>query len=185
MTEQRGEDRRRSVEDLERRTDNLRRLLDEVERRRQEAEREGLNFTAPTAEQIRRKLSRTNSPWIVFQTWYPASPGGTVNYDVGINNPDPDRWIWLFVHVFVGPANVAPDVGDAVNAVDSRFPRLTLPRFDGLTIDPGDTQVLSFALDVPAGIEPSNYLGNSILFQSTWHDVGTYLDRGLFVFEVT
>jgi hypothetical protein len=133
-------------------------------------------------------LSRTNSPWIVFQTWNSATPGSAfnyTNYTVGINNPDPDRSFWLFVHVFVGPANVAPDVGDAVCAVDPRFPSLTMLRFDRLAIDPGDTQSLTFSLTVSAGIDSSNYLGNAILFQSIWHDVGTYLDRGLFVFEVT
>ena len=40
-------------------------------------------------------------------------------------------------------------------------------------------------LPVPAGIEATNYLGNSFLFQSTWHDPGVYIDRSLFVFGVT
>ena len=65
MTERRGGDHRRLVDDLERRTGQVRCLLDELERR-QEAEREGQNFTAPTEEQLRKKLSRTNSPWIAL-----------------------------------------------------------------------------------------------------------------------
>jgi hypothetical protein len=180
------ERRRQLVENLERRTAQARQLVDEIDQQRQEAERQGLNFSAPTADQLRSKLARTNSPMIVFQSWSGSAPrGGALNYTVGINNPDPDPWIWLFAHVFVGPANVARNVDDAVSAVDSRFPRLTMPEFAGLTLDPGVTQSLSFSLEVPAGVDPSNYLGNTILFQSTWHDVGEYLDRSLFVFGVT
>jgi hypothetical protein len=188
MTEARGgreEERRQFVDGLEQQTEHVRRLLNEIDRLRQEAERRGHNFTAPTTEQLRKKLARAESPMIVSQSWGSAAPGGTINYTVGINNPDPVQWFWLFAHVFVGPANVVPDVGDAVSAVDPRFPRLTMPRFTGLTLGPGVTQSLSFSLAVPAGVERSNYLGNAILFQANWHDVGKYLDRGNFVFEVT
>ena len=30
-----------------------------------------------------------------------AAPG-TIKYDIGINNPDPVQWIWLYGHVFTG-----------------------------------------------------------------------------------
>ena len=43
---------------------------------------------------------------------------------------------------------------------------------------------LSFGIPVPNDIQASNYLGNTFLFQTTWHDAGTYLDRSLYVFEV-
>ena len=79
---------------------------------------------------------------------------------------------------------MVPDVGEALATVDSRFPRLTLPEFAGLRIAPGATESLSFSIPVPANIETSNYLGNSFLFLADWHDVGDYLDRGVFVFEV-
>jgi hypothetical protein len=185
MTEPRGQRRSEFVEELEQRTDYAKRLLDEIEHQRREAERQGLNFTAPTEEQLRKKMAKAESPMIVYQSWGNAAPGGTFNYTVGVHNPDPVRWFWLFVHVFVGLANVAQDVGDAISAVDSRFPTLTQPQFDGLDLDPGVTKPLSFSLAVPAGMHQSNYLGNAILFQSNWHDVGEYLDRGLFVFQVT
>ncbi len=102
-----------------------------------------------------------------------------------MNNPDPDARIWLFVHVFVGPANIARNHDDALALVDTRFPRLVEPAFDGLSLDPGATASLDFSLAVPAGVDPSNYLGNSFLFTATWHDPAEYLDRGLFVFRVT
>ena len=54
MTEPRGEERREFVEDLERRTAHVRDLLDEIDRQRQEAEQQGLNFAAPTAEQLKK-----------------------------------------------------------------------------------------------------------------------------------
>ena len=123
---------------------------------------------------------------IVFQGWTGSvSPGGSLSYNVGIRNPDPIRHVWVFAHVFIGLANIVPDVGTAVAAVDSRFPRLTLPKFSGLTIEPGATQTLSFSIPIPTGIEPSNYLGNTFVFRSNWHDVGEYFDRSIFVFEVT
>jgi hypothetical protein len=160
-------------------------LLDEIDKRRAAAESEGESFTAPTPEQLEQKLRRARSPFIYFQSWNNASLGGAVTYNVGITNPDPTTWIWLFVHLFIGPGNIASRVGEAVQAVDSRFPRLTLPRFAGLSLNPGASQPLNFSIPVPSSVEPGNYLGNSFLFQSVWHDPGEYLDRSVFVFEVT
>jgi hypothetical protein len=165
----------------------MQKILDDVEKRRKAAEREGLTFTAPTEEQLRKKLRRTNSPMIVYQSWngLGATAGGTINYEIGINNPDPTDWIWLFVHVFVGPGNMVPDTGESLAPVDERFAQLTEPKFPGLTIAAGATEQLNFSFGIPATIERSNYLGNSYLFQSVWHDVGLYIDRSVFTFEVT
>jgi hypothetical protein len=170
----------------EEQTRNLRTLLQSIESRRDEARQQGRHFTSPTAEQLSAKLRRTNSPMIVFQGWSGgANTPGSVDYEVGINNPDPADRIWLFAHVFVGPANVAPSVDGSVVAVDERFPRLTEPEFAGLTVAAGATESLRFTIAVPAGIEPSNYLGNTILFAATWHDPAEYLDRSLFIFRVS
>jgi hypothetical protein len=92
---------------------------------------------------------------IGIQVWSRSPTPGAINYTVDTDNPDSDQWIQLFAPVFVGPANVAPNVGHALAAVDSRFPRLTMPQFDGLTLDPGVTPFLSFSLDVLAGVGPS------------------------------
>ena len=160
------------------------RILVEIERRRKEAEEKRLNFTAVTEEQIYKKLTKKGSPIIVSQSWGHAQPGGTIVYTVGINNPDPYKQIWLFGHVFIGPGNMVTEVGDALCTVDTRFPRLTLPKFAGLKIDPDTTEYLSFSINIPVGIESTNYMGNCFLFKATWHDIGEYLDRGLFVFKV-
>jgi hypothetical protein len=175
-----------AFERQQRRTEHLRSLLDEIEKRRQQAESEGLNFTAPTTEQLEEKLRRAQSPFIWFQGWSGSAPrDGTLSYTVGVTNPDPDPWIWLFAHVFVGRANLPRSVGEAVAAVDTRFPQLTEPEFAGLTLPAFANDSLTFSIEMPAGAEPSNYLGNTFVFQATWHDPAVYLDRSLFVFELT
>lgn len=158
----------------------------DVQKLQRVAERKSWNFTTPTDDQLTEKLRRAKSPMIVFQGWSgSAPPGGLIDYQVGINNPDPTDWIWLFVHLFIGPGNMVANTGRALVPVDDRFPRLTLPEFDGLQIAAGATEALDFQISVPAGVEATNYLGNSFLFQSTWHDPGEYIDRSLFVFQVT
>jgi hypothetical protein len=65
------------------------------------------------------------------------------------------------------------------------IPHLTQPAFPGLTLAAGASATLSFALNVPTAVEKTNYLGNSCLMLFNWHDVGAYLDRGIFVFAVS
>ena len=77
-----------------------------------------------------------------------------------------------------------PVVGTFLLNVDTRFPRLTEP-VDGVSIDPSSFRTISFALKVPAGVQKTNYLGNTCLMQFNWHDVGVYLDRGVWPFTVT
>jgi hypothetical protein len=65
VSEQPEDERRRRrefVEDLERQTEHARRLLDEIEEHRQEAEREGLNFTTLTAEQLKKNWPAPRVP---------------------------------------------------------------------------------------------------------------------------
>lgn len=186
MTEQHGGEKgRRAADELRRRADHAEQVLEQVEQARREAEEQERAFTTPSERQLVRKLTSSESPMIVYQSWNGGAPtGGTVDYTVGISNPDPTQWIWLFVHLFVGPGTIASDPGTGALAVDPRFPRLTAPSFAGLTLDPGATEPLKFAIPIPS-VETSSYLGNSFLFQSTWHDEAKYLDRGLFVFDVT
>jgi hypothetical protein len=152
---------------------------------KQRRENKGEHFTAVTPEEIEKKLKRVKSPMIVSQGWNSSNPGGTVNYNLGIYNPDPTEAIWLFAHVWVGSGNVDPTVGTFLLNIDTRFPHLTEPAVFGQTLAAGASATLSFALQVPAAAETTNYLGNSCLMQFNWHDIGTYLDRGIFVFGVT
>jgi hypothetical protein len=163
--------------------DQIRKIQKAIEKHKQESAAE--HFTAVTPEEIEKKLKRVKSPMIVSQGWNDTTLGGTVNYTLGLFNPDPTQAIWLFAHVFVGSGNVDPTVGTFLLNVDPRFPRLTQPHFAGLTVAAGASATLSFALKVPASVEKTNYLGNSCLMQFNWHDVGLYLDRSVFVFAVS
>jgi len=169
---------------LKEKEEKLKGILEEIERHRKEAKEKKLKFTAPTKKQIWKKLIKENSPMIYFQSWGSTTPGGTLNYNVGIKNPDPTRRIWMFNHVFIGPANMVSDTGQALCTVDTRFPRLTLPDFTGLALDPGASETLSYSIEVPNNVECTNYIGNSFLFRANWHDIGEYFDRSIFVFEV-
>jgi hypothetical protein len=148
-------------------------------------ENKGEHFTSVTPEEIEKKLKRVKSPMIVSQGWNSILPGGVVNYNLGIFNPDPAQAIWLFAHVWVGSGNIDPVVGTFLLNVDERFPRLTQPAFAGLTLAAGASATLSFALKAPFTIEKTNYVGNSCLMQFNWHDIGLYLDRGVFVFAIS
>jgi hypothetical protein len=143
------------------------------------------HFTAITEDEIEQKFSKVNSPMIISQGWSDTTQGGTVNYNLGIYNPDPTQVIWLFAHVWVGSGNVDPTIGSFLSNVDSRFPRLTEPRFSGLSLNPGASTILNFSLAIPSTVHETNYIGNSCLMSFNWHDVGTYLDRGVFVFNVS
>lgn len=161
-------------------------IVAEIGRRREEARNERQFFTAQSEDRV----GAGDAALIVWQAWSPAvSLGSTVVYSVGIANPTPKKAEALFAHVFIGPANIVgttgqPEPATSLSNVDPRFSRLTLPRFSGLTVEPGETRSLSFSLGVPLGVERTNYLGNCFVFMATWHDPGPYLDRSLFVFEV-
>jgi hypothetical protein len=162
----------------------VKRILQDVERQKEAFEKKGMSFTMVDEELLRRKLARARSPMIVSQGWGATTPGGTLTYNVGIHNPDPAGWVWLFGHVFVGPANMIPSIGEALGAADSRFPHLTQPKFPGLSIATNETTTLTYSIPIPTGIQPTCYQGNVFLYQADWHDVGDYLDRGTFVFAV-
>lgn len=158
-------------------------ILEIVEQNKKTNKQE--NFTGITKVEIEKKFKRVNSPMIVSQGWNSTTSGGTINYNLGIYNPDPTQAIWLFAHVSVGSGNVDPVTGTFLLNADTRFPRLTQPEFDGLTLAPGASATLSFSFKVPSTVEKTNYIGNSCLMQVNWHDIGTYLDRGIFVFAVS
>ena len=162
--------------------------IEKVIKKHKRLVKKGEGFTAVAPEDIKRKLDRQNSPMIVSQTgsWTtPTAVGSTFTYRVGLYNPDPTQAIWLFAHVWVGSGNVDPAVGSFLQNVDTRFPRLTKPSFSGLTIPAGGSTVVNFKMKVPSGVEKTDYLGNCCLMRFNWHDVGTYLDRAVFVFNVS
>jgi hypothetical protein len=162
---------------------HIKKIQEAIEKQKRENKSE--HFMSITPKEIERKLKRVNSPMIVFEGWGPASPGGTVNYSLGIYNPDATQADSLFAHVWVGSGNVDPTIGTFLLNVDTRFPRLTQPAPFGLTLASGASATLNFTLKVPTAVESTNYIGESCLMRGGWFDTGQYLDRALFVFEVT
>ncbi|MBZ4421281.1 hypothetical protein [Myxococcus sp. RHSTA-1-4] len=154
-----------------------------VEKNKREAKSE--HFTGISPEEIKKKLMRVHSPFIVSQGWSSTVPGGSFSYSLGIYNPDPTQASSLYAHVWVGSGNVDPVVGSFLLNVDPRFPRLTEPAFFGLSLPPNGSATLNYTVKVPAKIDTSNYLGNSCLMQFDYHDVGLYLDRSVFVFTIS
>ena len=161
----------------------VKRVQEAVDKFKRDHKAEHMTFMS--ADDVVRKLKRVNSPMIVFQSWNSAAPGGTVSYSLGIYNPDPTLAIWMFAHVWFGSGNVDPVTGTFLSNIDERFPRLTQPAFDGLSLAPGASATLSYSIKIPASVERTNYLANSCLMQFNWHDIGTYLDRSVFVVPVT
>jgi hypothetical protein len=169
----------------ERQAANARALFQRIERRRRELREQGRNFSARTGAQVLERLQSAHSPMFDVVGWNDTTSPGMINLDVGVFNPDPVAQYALFVHVFMGPADLATDVGQALSLVDTRFPRLTEPIFDGLRLDPGTGAALYFSIKVPTGIEPSNYLGNVFLFGAQFFGSDELFDRALFVFNIS
>jgi hypothetical protein len=161
-------------------------ILEEIQKHQAEAKKQGMNFIGLTEEEIYRKLTRKNSPMIISETWMlPCAPGYPMYFSVLIHNPDQIRRDFLFVHAFVGLANLASDVNDAVSAIDTRFASITQPDFPGLRLDPGASQFLNFVFPIPANAERTNYMVNCFLFHAAFLDKGVYLDRSLFIIKVS
>jgi hypothetical protein len=158
----------------------------EQERRRYEGQK-NVNFAALKPKDIERKLKRVKSPMLSWQAWSSSAPtGGTIKYNVGIWNPGPDQLTQnLYAHAWVGSGYVDPNVGTFLLNVDTRFPRLTEPAFDGAKIGISSSLTISFELQVPTGVQPTNYLGNTCVMQLNFRFAGVYLDRGVWPFTVT
>ncbi len=171
----------------------LKRAIDaitaEIRKEKDKREKSGETFTSLTREQLENKLRRAESPMIVWQSWNnTAPPGGTINYNVGVSNPDPVSWSNLAVVVSGGNRNPITNNDLFLSDCDARFPTLAQPPTLGFTLGPAGSPTAStsfaFALTIPNGVEKTGYFGNAALQQLNFHDVGKYLDRGVFFFGV-
>jgi hypothetical protein len=163
--------------------EQTKKIQDVIAKHKRESKDE--HFASLTPEEIEAKLKRVNSPMFTSSSWSDPPLGGTFSYGVNIYNPDPISPSNLYVHVWVGSGNVDPSIGTFLLNVDTRFTRLTQPPAFGLTLAPSANTILSFSIKVPATVEKTVYIGNSCLMQLKYNDVGTYLDRGSFPFNVT
>src|SRR6266852_1033581 len=78
----------------------------EIQKEKKQREKSGETFVSLTRDQLNNKLKRAESPIITFESWNNTAPiGGTINYNVGVTNPDPFAWGSLAVAVSVGNRN--------------------------------------------------------------------------------
>jgi hypothetical protein len=171
----------------ERRAANARRLLEDIEDLRREAREQGKHLVVRDAAQLLEKLQSTNTPMLTGVGWNAATTHSPGKFDFYVTffNPDPTAWIWVYGYVFIGPALLPADVGQALALADTRFPRLTLPGYPGFNLQSGAGGRLDFSLPVPKNIEPTTYLGNCFLFRCNYFGVADYFDRCQFILEVT
>ena len=160
----------------------LNKMLEEIQMLKEQARAEGRSFSAPSEEELKKKIKtkKTNSPYIYMQSWSHGPPGSTITYRVYIRNPDPTS-ARLFAYVFFGPANPVADLGEALTVVDERFPRLAA---GPMYLSAGSSTNAQFTIKLPA-VDRSVFLGNCFVFKGSYHDVGSYADRGFFYVNAT
>jgi hypothetical protein len=171
----------------ERRAANARRLLEDIEDVRREAREQGKHLVVRDTAQILEKLQSTKTPMFNTVGWNATTTHSPGKFDflVTFFNPDPTFYVWVYGYVFIGPALLPADVGQALALADTRFPTLMQPDYPGLTLQAGTGGRLDFSLPVPKNIEPTNYLGNCFLFYCNYFGVSDYFDRCQFILNVT
>ncbi len=170
----------------ERQAAYVRGLLDRIAKKREEARRNGMNVAVASADKILLRLKGGHTPFIWAMIFNFRTPvPGTLRVEVYFDNPDPVPQGFLYVHFFVGPANLVADPVQSLSFVDDRFPRVTEPQFAGLFMDPFTSSGVVFEIAIPGQIQESHYLGNAFLIQQSPFTVpGEVLDRASTVFKL-
>jgi hypothetical protein len=166
--------------------DELERRLEEIELLRKQAQQQGLAFSAPTQEQLEKKIrgETANSPYIYSMSWTSGTtPGSAAYYQVWIANPDASYYYPVFVSVFFGVANFFDSIADGIIGRDDRWPYLSSAPFSMAA--GGATATQSFNYTTPSAVPRSTYLGNAVVWRGDLHDKGSYFDRGLFYVTLT
>jgi hypothetical protein len=176
----------RLAELSERQASHARDVVEAIAKRRLEARQRGMNFAAASADKILERMKAGRTPFLYGAAWnYRTPAAGTLSVAVGVDNPDPVQQSFLYVHLFVGPGNLAPDAVDGISLVDQRFPRATEPEFAGLFMSPFSETTLGFELPLSGRLEETHYFGNLFLIQQNPFALpGQVLDRVSFVFKV-
>jgi hypothetical protein len=165
--------------------EELERRLKEIELLKEQAQQQGLAFSAPTKEQLEKKIrgENSNSPYIYSLFFDSIRPRGSTGVSKAwIANPDPDYHNFMFVSLFWGVANLLDNIADGLSGRDTHWPCLSSQPFH---LAPGATSTQSFTWVVPNTVQPSTYLGNFVVWRSPLHDKGTYFDRGMFYTAVS
>ena len=173
----------RSAADIKKAWDKLE---PELAKLRRDHERRGDTFSAITREEFEKKMNRVNSPMIVGQGWSGSGPaGGTLTYNVTVNNPDPVAFGNLAVTAFIGNRNAIANNDQFMTAFDERFGTFSQTPPFGFSLASGASITLSFSIPIPASVPKTGYIGNANLIRLDLHNVGTYLDRSCIMFSVT
>ena len=113
--------------------EQIKKIQQAIEEAKSRYQDQNLTFIALNPKDIEKKLKRMKSPFLFYHAWtglgVPA--GGTVSNNIGVWNPDPTPVFGVLAHSWVGSGSVDPVVGTFLLNVDTRFPRLTEPRFAG------------------------------------------------------
>lgn len=161
--------------------EELKRRLEEIEVVKEQALRRGLAFASPSEEDLTKKIrgESANSPYFYYESWTSGTTAGTpAYYQAGFANPDPGGH-YTFVTIFFGLANIAADISEGFDARDSAWPYVSA---EPVYLAPSATGTATFNYTTPP-VTRGTYLGNAVLWQADYFDVGTYFDRAMF--EVT
>jgi hypothetical protein len=165
--------------------EELDRRLAEIELLKHQAQQQGLAFSAPTKEQLEKKIrgETANSPYIYSMSWTSATTrGSAASFQVYFSNPDASGYYPVFASVFFGVANFFGNIADGFVGRDDRWPYLSSPP---INLSSGGTGSPSFLYTTPSVVPPSTYLGNVVLWRGEFHDTGAYFDRGGFYVTLT
>ncbi len=160
--------------------EELRRRLEEITLLRRQSQQQGLAFSAPTEEQLEKKIrgQTSKSPYLYSQSWTSGTtPGSPASYQMWVANPDPVGYYPMFVSVFFGVANFFDSIPDGVIARDDRWSILSSVPF---SLASGATTTQIFNYTTPSAVPRTTYLGNAVLWRGDWNDKGVAFDRGLF-----
>jgi len=167
-------------------------ILGSIAQQKEVTQTSGEQFASIAPADLEKSVKAAKAPSFGMFSWPKmTAPGGRLDMSVFVLNPESNPAPNIYVHVWVGSANVDPTVGTFLLNVDGRFARLTRPEHPGLIdgdphpfpLSPG-LKRLNFSFAVPPDIEESVYLGNICLMQLDGYGVGKYLDRGVFPFSV-
>ena len=161
---------------------HIRRIEKAVEKLRRECETD--QFTSLGPNEIERMLGGPNNPWIFGYGFNNSTPGGTVPLSVGIYNPGASQVNNLYVHVWIGSGIVDPTGDTFLLNVDTRFPCLTEPDFNGVSVSPLTGAAVKMTLDIPATIEKTKYMLHMCLMKISWRE-RIIFDRGIQIIEVS
>ena len=157
----------------------------DIARERKNHEQRGHIFVGISKEEFEKKMRRADSPFFTGAGWNSPAPwGGTINYSVGVHNPDPFAWGNLVVAIAIGNRNAIVSNDEFMTTFDARFPTYAKPTPFGFSLAPGASTSQSFAIKIPNGVEKTAYFANAVLQQLSFNDVGKYLDRAVCFFEV-